>query len=151
MKLIISLLIPILLGSIAGSFTAQAVPEWYDTLQKPSFNPPNWIFGPVWTTLYILMGITCHMIWRRAPSPERNRALLIYAIQLALNFAWSFLFFYFHLLGIALIEIVMLWIAIAAMLIHFYRLQPLAAYLNVPYFLWVTFATALNAGYFFLN
>lgn len=151
LKLIISLIIPMLLGSIAGLFTAQAVPEWYETLQQPSFNPPNWIFGPVWTTLYILMGISCYMIWRRTPSPERNLALLIYAVQLALNFAWSFLFFYFHLIDIALLEIVLLWLAIGVMLKHFYRLQPLAAYLNIPYFLWVSFATALNAAYFFLN
>ena len=150
-KLIISILIPLALGAIAGRFTAQAVPDWFASLNRPSFSPPNWIFGPVWTILYILLGISLYLIWKQIPSKERNNALLIFSIQMFLNFIWSFVFFYFNQIGLALIVIVGLWISIVFMLIRFYKLKPLAAYLNIPYLLWVTFASVLNAGYFILN
>jgi tryptophan-rich sensory protein len=150
-KLIISILIPLALGAIAGRFTAQAVPDWFASLNRPSFSPPNWIFGPVWTVLYILLGISLYLIWKQIPSKERNNALLIFSIQMFLNFIWSFVFFYFNQIGLALIVIVGLWISIVFMLISFYKLKPSAAYLNLPYLLWVTFASVLNAGYFILN
>ncbi len=89
-------------------------PTWYETLNKPSFNPPNWVFGPVWTTLYFLMGISLFLIWKQLPGRERNRAILVFMIQLFLNFCWSFLFFYFHQLGLALVEILLLWLSIFA-------------------------------------
>ena len=150
-KLIISIILPLSIGAIAGIFTARAIPEWYATLNQPSFNPPNWIFGPVWTTLYLVMGISFFLIWKLESGKERNQAIVIFLVQLLLNFGWSFCFFYFKMIGLALIEILLLWSAIGLMLTRFYKLRPLAAYLNIPYLLWVTFATVLNAAYFFLN
>lgn len=150
-KLFISIILPLSIGAIAGMFTARAIPEWYATLNQPSFNPPNWVFGPVWTTLYLIMGISFFLIWKLEAGKERNQAIVIFLLQLLLNFGWSFFFFYFKMIGIALIEIVLLWSIIVLMLLRFYKLKPLAAYLNIPYLLWVTFATALNAAYFFLN
>lgn len=150
-KLVVSILIPLALGAIAGRFTAQAVPEWYVSLDKPSFNPPNWIFGPVWTLLYILLGISLYIIWKQTPGKERNNALRIFSLQMFLNFIWSFVFFYFNQIGLALIVIIGLWFSIAFMLKRFYKIKPLAAYLNLPYLLWVTFASVLNAGYYIIN
>lgn len=150
-KLLISILLPLSIGAIAGIFTAQAVTEWYATLNRPSFNPPNYLFGPVWTTLYILMGFSLFLIWKSEASKKRNRAIIIFALQLFLNFWWSFIFFYFHLLGLALVEIGVLWINIFIMLWLFYKIKPLAAYINIPYLLWVSFATVLNAAYYLLN
>ena len=150
-KLIISILLTLSVGAIAGMFTSQAVPTWYATLNRPSFNPPNWVFGPVWTSLYILLGISFFLIWKENPSKKRNLAIKVFSIQMLLNFAWSFIFFYFNLIGAALIEIILLWISIALMIYLFYKIKPFAAYLNIPYLLWVSFATILNAGYYFLN
>ncbi len=150
-KLFVSLLLPLGIGAIAGIFTAKDIPEWYATLHQPTFNPPNWVFGPVWTTLYILLGISFFMVWKLEANKERNRAILIFIAQLLLNFAWSFFFFYFKRIGVALIDIVALWLMIVVMLVHFHRLKPLAMYINIPYLLWVAFATALNVAYFWLN
>lgn len=150
-KLIVSIILPLGLGAIAGIFTAQSVPEWYDTLYRPSFSPPNWIFGPVWTFLYILIGFSLFLIWKQEPSKERNIAILIFMIQLLLNFGWSFIFFYFNMIGLAFIEIILLWISIVIMLVLFHKIKPLASYVNIPYLLWVTFAAVLNGSYFFLN
>ncbi len=151
LKLLASLALPLGIGAIAGLFTADAVPEWYETLNKPSFNPPNWLFGPVWTSLYLLLGISLFLIWKQSESKERNIAILVFLLQLALNFAWSFIFFYFNMIGLALIEIILLWISIIITLIMFYKIKPLAAYINLPYLMWVTFATILNASYYLLN
>ncbi len=151
LKLMASLTLPLGIGAIAGLFTADAIPDWYATLNRPSFNPPNWLFGPVWTALYLIMGFSLFLIWKQNPNKERNRAMLVFLIQLALNFCWSFIFFYFHLIGFALIEIVLLWTSIVFMLVLFYKIKPVAAYINIPYLVWVTFATVLNASYFFLN
>jgi tryptophan-rich sensory protein len=150
-KLAISLLLPLAIGAVAGMFTSQAVPTWYASLNRPSFSPPNWVFGPVWTLLYILLGISFFLIWIEKVSKERNLAIKVFSVQMLLNFAWSFLFFYFNLIGVALLEIILLWISIAAMIYLFLKIKPLAAYLNIPYLLWVSFATILNAGYYFLN
>ena len=150
-KLIASLLLPLTVGGIAGMFTSEAIPGWYATLNQPSFNPPNWVFGPVWTTLYILMGISLFIIWKLPASKERNKAIAVFGVQLFLNFCWSFFFFHFKMIGLALIDIVALWIMIVMMLVYFYRLKPLAAFINIPYLLWVSFATALNTAYFLLN
>jgi benzodiazapine receptor len=150
-KLIVSLILPLALGTIAGIFTAQSVPEWYATLNRPSFNPPNWIFGPVWTTLYIIMGISLFLIWRQDMRKERNLAILVFMLQLLFNFGWSFIFFHFKMIGFALIELILLWISIVIMLVLFYKIKPIASYINIPYLLWVTFATVLNGSYYFLN
>jgi tryptophan-rich sensory protein len=150
-KLLASLALPLGIGAVAGIFTSEAVPEWYATLNRPSFSPQNWLFGPVWTTLYILMGFSFFLIWKQDASIHRKRAIIVFLLQLVLNFAWSFIFFYFNKIGLALIEIVVLWISIILMLIVFFKLKPMAAYLNIPYLLWVTFASILNTGYYFLN
>jgi tryptophan-rich sensory protein len=150
-KLIASILLPLGIGGIAGIFTSEAIPGWYATLHQPSFNPPNWVFGPVWTTLYIIMGISLFLIWKLPASKQRNQAILIFMVQLLFNFCWSFFFFYFKMIGLALIDISVLWIMIIFMLVRFYVIKPVAAYINIPYLLWVTFATALNMAYFFLN
>ncbi len=150
-KLIISILLPLSVGAIAGMFTSQAVPTWYASLNRPFFSPPNWVFGPVWTTLYILLGISFFLIWKEEASKERDLAIKVFLVQMLLNFAWSFLFFYFNLIGAALIEIILLWMSIALMIYLFYKIKPVAAYMNIPYLLWVSFATILNAGYYFLN
>lgn len=150
-KLIASLALPLGLGVIAGLFTAEAIPGWYETLKRPSFNPPNWLFGPVWTTLYILMGISLFLIWKQSPGKERNVAIFVFLIQQVLNFGWSFIFFYFNRIGFALVEIILLWISIIIMLVLFYKIKPLAAYINIPYLMWVTFAAILNASYYLLN
>ena len=150
-KLSVSLLLPLSVGAVAGIFTSQSVSTWYARLNHPSFNPPNWVFSPVWTLLYILLGISLYLIWKENSSKYRDLALKVFSIQMLLNFLWSFIFFYFNYIGIALIEIIFLWISIASMIYLFYVTKPIAAYLNIPYLLWVSFATILNAGYYFLN
>ncbi len=150
-KLLAALLLPPGVGAIAGLFTAKAIPEWYATLNQPSFNPPNWVFGPVWITLYIIMGISLFMVWKLEAGKQRDQAILVFMVQLLLNFCWSFFFFYFKMIGVALADIVVLWLMIVVMQVRFYKLKPVAAYINIPYLLWVTFATALNATYFLLN
>jgi tryptophan-rich sensory protein len=97
------------------------------------------------------LGISFFLIWKEEASKERGLAIKVFSIQMLLNFAWSFLFFYFNLIGVALIEIILLWISIALMIYLFYKIKPFAAYLNIPYLLWVSFAAILNAGYYFLN
>lgn len=141
----------LLIGFSSGIATASGMNGWYDTLHKPFFNPPSWVFGPAWTVLYILMGIGLYLILQTPKSKVRITALSIFGVQLFLNFAWSFLFFYFHRPGIALIEILTLWAFILFMILQFHKLSPIAAYLQTPYLLWVSFATILNASLWYLN
>jgi benzodiazapine receptor len=151
LKFLVSILPPLALGAVAGFVTAKAIPTWYVTLNRPAISPPNWLFGPVWSTLYLLMGVSLFMILRQRDSRERTVAIRIYIIQLLLNFLWSFLFFYFKNIGLALIEIIVLWVCILSMIMVFKRIKPLSAYLNLPYLCWVTFAVVLNAAYYMLN
>ncbi|HPS83733.1 MAG TPA: tryptophan-rich sensory protein, partial [Bacteroidales bacterium] len=139
-KFLTSLFVPLALGYIAGQYTSEAIPGWFESLNKPSFNPPGWIFGPVWTLLYILMGLSFFHIWIKPRIKERTVAKIIYIVQLLLNFAWSFLFFYYHDIALALIDIIVLDIVVVIMLLKFYQLKPTAAYLNIPYLLWILFA-----------
>lgn len=150
-KLLVSLAIPLAIGFLGNLFTSSSVDTWYITLRSPSFAPPNWLFGPVWTTLYILMGISLYLIWRQPAGKSRYNALSIFAIQLFLNLLWSFLFFYMQSPGAALIDITALWIAIVIMLSRFFKIKSIAAWLNIPYLLWVTFALILNFAFFLLN
>jgi tryptophan-rich sensory protein len=150
-KLIVSLALPLVIGAIAGIYTSTGTSGWLDTINSPSFRPPDWLFGPVWTLLYLLMGFSLFLIWKQKVSKQRNLAITIFFVQLALNFFWSFIFFYFFMIGIAFIEIILLWISIVTMIALFYKIKPMAAYVNIPYLLWVTFATILNGAYFFLN
>lgn len=150
-KLIVSVALPLSVGAVAGIITAQSIEGWYNTLSKPSFNPPNWIFGPVWTTLYILMGISFFLVWKQKESASRSQAITVFLLQLLCNFAWSLIFFYFKMIGLAFVEIILLWISIVFMLFLFYKIKPVSAWINIPYLLWVSFATVLNASLYFLN
>lgn len=148
-----------LLGFLAASFavsalgglaTASSITTWYPTLAKPSFNPPNWLFGPVWTMLYITVAVAGWRVWRRAGFTD-NRAYAAFGAQLALNLLWPALFFGLQRLGLALAGLVLLWISIAVTLLMFWRHDRIAALLFAPYLAWVTFAGALNAAIWWLN
>ncbi|MCZ8286365.1 MAG: tryptophan-rich sensory protein, partial [Bacteroidia bacterium] len=117
LKLILCIALTLSVGAIGGIATASGVNGWYRTLDKPVFNPPNYLFGPVWTVLYILMGISLYMILQSTHHVLRTRAISVFCIQLALNFGWSFLFFKFHLVGLAFLEIIAMWLAIIAMIL----------------------------------
>ncbi|MCA8936575.1 MAG: tryptophan-rich sensory protein [Planctomycetes bacterium] len=132
--------------SLTGVFFGPG--DWYRQLEKPFFNPPNWIFGPVWTTLYLLMGISAWLVWRRGSS---GWALKLFIVQLALNALWTPVFFGLHALGAALIVIVAMWLAILATIIAFWKLSRPGAAMLIPYLLWVSFATLLNASLWWLN
>jgi tryptophan-rich sensory protein len=151
-KLIIAILIPLIIGAVSGFFTSEAVTGWYAAIQKPSFNPPNGIFAPVWTTLYIMMGIALYLVWKQ----ERNtkiwrQALFLFGLQLFLNFCWSLIFFKLEQPGWALVEMVCLWISILLTIIWFSKLSKVSAWLLVPYICWVSFAALLNYEIWRLN
>jgi len=151
-KLIASIVICQAVGIAGSLFTVTGEGSWYSSLVQPSFNPPNWVFGPVWTALYLLMGISLYIIWKGGLSNGREkRAVLFFGVQLGLNFLWSLLFFGIQSPIAALFGIIFLWIAIFLTIACFYRIQRTAAYLMIPYLLWVTFAAALNLGYVLLN
>jgi translocator protein len=136
-------------GFGAGMVTAPNIAGWYSTLAKPSFNPPNWVFAPVWTTLYVLIAIAAWRVWR--VTGLTSRAMLYWFVQLALNFAWSFIFFGAHQTGLALIEIAVLWLAILMTMAAFFRIDRTAGLLFVPYLAWVSFAGFLNFSIWQLN
>src|ERR1044072_5062355 len=136
------------LGALA---TTPEIPTWSATLRKPAWNPPNWLFGPVWTALYAAMAIAAWIVWRRTGWGGSNGALWLFVIQLALNLAWSFIFFRFHSPRWAFVEIVALWIAIAATLARFAGISGVSAMLLAPYLAWVTYAAALNFAIWRLN
>jgi translocator protein len=140
-----------LVASVSSTFSIPAIPHWYAALNKPSFNPPNSVFGPVWTLLYALMGIAAWLVSREPASPLRSSALRIFWLQLFLNFAWSWIFFRQHQVAGALLEIVLLWLAIVAATALFSRVSRLAAWLMLPYLAWVAFATILNYEIWRLN
>ena len=147
-KLIIAILICQAAGGIGSIFTMPAIGAWYATLHKPFFNPPNWIFGPVWTLLFLLMGFALYLVWQKK---DNKKALIIFGIQLILNIAWSFCFFYVQNPLAGLIEILVLWIFILLTIIYFYKISKSAAYLLIPYILWVSFAAVLNYFLYILN
>jgi translocator protein len=125
--------------------------EWYASLNKPSWNPPNWIFGPVWTALYFMMAISVWLVWKRGGFAVQGKPLALFLVQLALNAAWTPLFFGLQWPGVAFAEIVLLWLSIAATLAAFYRVNQVAAWLLVPYLIWVSFAAVLNFTLWRLN
>ena len=149
--LIVCILIPLGLGAWAGIVTSSNIASWYNTLHKPSFNPPNWLFAPVWTSLYILMGISFYLIWTDKKAKDKKTAISVSIIQLLLNTLWSFLFFHFHNIFFALADILILWGFILSMIISYFSINKTAAILQIPYLAWVTFATLLNATYLYLN
>jgi len=130
-------------------FTTPSIGNWYATLNKPSFNPPNYLFGPVWTLLFTLMAISAYLVWKKRRRVTTE--LKLYATQLGLNFLWSYLFFGLHRPELALFEIILLWIFIALTITGFYKVDKLAAYLLIPYILWVSFAAFLNYSIVTLN
>ena len=127
------------------------VDAWYASIAKPAWNPPNWIFGPVWTTLYVLIGVSAWRVWRTGAFRRDRAALALFLVQWGFNFAWSGFFFGLRSPGLALVEIACLWLMIAALIVRFWRHDRTAAVLLVPYLLWVSFATALNFALWRLN
>jgi benzodiazapine receptor len=150
-KLILCIALTLSIGAISGIATASGINNWYVTLNKPLFNPPNYLFGPVWALLYVLMGISFYLILQSKNPILKKRAIIIFFIQLFLNFCWSFLFFKFQLVGVALFEIISIWVSIIIMIVVFYKISRVASYLQIPYLLWVSFASVLNASIWMLN
>jgi translocator protein len=140
-----------LVAGVSSIFSVAAIPGWYAALNKPSFNPPNGIFGPVWTLLYALMAIAAWLVWKQPAGALRSSALRIFWLQLFLNFSWSWIFFHEHRLGASLLEIFVLWLAIVAATVLFLRVARLAAWLMLPYVAWVAFAALLNFAIWRLN
>ncbi len=146
-----------LIGWLCVTFLAPAAgawmtsPAWYAALVKPAWSPPAWLFGPVWTLLYVLMAVAAWLVWREGGWLRQRRALTLYLVQLVLNAAWTPIFFGLRQPGWALVEIIALWIAILATLLAFKRVRPLAAWLLAPYLAWVSFATVLNFTLWRLN
>lgn len=148
-RLLLFLLISFAAGGIGSLFTAPAVVSggWYSTLMKPPWTPPNWLFAPVWSTLYLLMGIAGWLVWRKAGGLRTAAApMTLFALQLVLNTAWSIIFFGLHQLGLAVLDSALLWFFILLTLISFWQVLPLAGALLLPYLLWVSYATALTVA-----
>jgi translocator protein len=125
--------------------------EWYASLQKPSWTPPNWIFGPVWTALYTIMGVAAWVVWKRGGFARQGKALSLFLVQLLFNALWSPLFFGMHSPGLAMADLLLLWLVLAATLAAFWKARPVAGALLVPYLAWVSFAGALNFALWRLN
>lgn len=152
LKLTIFIIICELVGLISTPFTINSVQTWYQYLNKPFFSPPNWVFGPVWTLLYLLMGVSAYLIWRKGLKKKNIKPALIYfSVQLFFNFLWSIIFFGLHSPFVALIDIVLLLVTIFITILKFYNISKPAAYLLIPYILWVSFATLLNLSIILLN
>ncbi len=151
-SLIVCIGICLAVGGLAGYATQSSVTTWFTTLNKPFFNPPSWLFGPVWTLLYALMGVALWFVWSAPEThPQRKNGLIIFAIQLALNFLWSFLFFGMRNPLFALIDICFMLITITLTIIIFRKINPKTTFLLAPYLAWVSFATLLNASIWWLN
>lgn len=151
-KFVVSIVITLAIGFTGSLFTRPQIDGWFQEIQKPSWNPPNAVFGPVWTALYILMGIALFLVWKSKTRIENKRpAMILFFIQLILNFCWSLIFFDQHMIGLALVDIVILWVFILLTIFAFARVDRLAAWLLVPYISWVSFASILNYTIWRLN
>ena len=152
-RIAIVVIICLSVGYLSGMVTREAITTWYPTLVKPSFNPPNWIFAPVWTSLYVMMGIAAGLVWNQIASNEVavTKALQFFGIQLVLNVLWSYLFFGMHNLMLATIEVVLLWLLIFENYSQFAKINKTASYLLLPYLAWVSFASVLTASIWWLN
>ena len=151
-KLVISILIPLIVGFTSALATLGSISTFFDVLNKPAWTPPAWAFGPIWTILYILMGIALFLVWRKGfERRDVKIAIGVFALQLILNFFWTIIFFGLRSLSGGLIEIVFLWIAILVNIILFYRISKAAGVLLIPYIVWVTIASYLNYTVFILN
>lgn len=152
LKLVIAIAVSQAAGLIGALFTSSAIPTWYTTLAKPELAPPNWIFGPVWTTLFVLMGVAAFLVWKRGLERSDVRsALIVFGVHLILNTLWSIIFFGLQNPAAAFIEIVLLWLSIVATMILFSRVSRVAVWLLVPYLAWVSFASYLNYMIWMLN
>ncbi|MGB9698142.1 MAG: TspO/MBR family protein [Thermodesulfobacteriota bacterium] len=151
-KLALSIMVCQLAGVAGSFFTTPAIPNWYQTLAKPFFTPPNWLFAPVWISLYFLMGISLFLVWKRKASDTRaNCALVIFFVQLIMNALWSFSFFGLRSPLMGFINIVFLWLAILWTIQKFLKISYLGGLLMLPYFIWVSLATVLNFSILILN
>jgi tryptophan-rich sensory protein len=151
LKLVGSVLLCQLAGFLGSLFTMPAIPTWYATLRKPSFTPPNWVFSPVWISLFILMGLSLFFVWRRTDHQKLKVAFIFFFVQFILNILWSILFFWFRSPLLGLVDIVLLWIAILLTIQHFWKVSKFAGVLLLPYLVWVSFATLLNFSLWILN
>lgn len=149
--LLIFLALCLVVSGIGGAITATSVGTWYQALEKPTFNPPDWVFAPVWTTLYVMMAIAGWRAWRRLGFEAGRKSLTMFAVQLGLNLIWSILFFGLQRIDLALVEIIILLVTIVANTVMFWRVDRLAGALFLPYVLWVAYATVLNASLWWLN
>ncbi|MBI2547022.1 MAG: tryptophan-rich sensory protein [Candidatus Aenigmarchaeota archaeon] len=151
-KLVATIAVCLLIGALGSVFTAPSIGTWYASINKPSFNPPNWIFGPVWIMLFLLMGVSAYLVWEKCLQQKKAvNALYVFGAQLALNFLWSVLFFGLHKPLYALIEISALWAAIAMTIMEFRKYSRTASMMLLPYLAWVTFAAVLNYAIVVLN
>lgn len=148
-ELIISVLISLGIGALAGALTSNSM-ELYSKLEKPALSPPSWIFPVVWTTLFILMGISAYLIYV-SDAEGKDDAIKVYALSLLLNFSWSIVFFRLDAYLLAFLVLIALWVTILIMIKRFYKINPVAAYLQIPYLIWVTFAGYLNLAIYLLN
>lgn len=149
-KLVLSFLFVFLAAAFGSIFTSPAIGTWYATLVKPVFAPPNWVFGPVWTTLYILMAISLYLVWKKGYKKNKD-AITAFGIQLIMNASWSFAFFGLRSPLLGMINIIVLWFAITTTMIKFRRISKNAFYLLVPYVTWVSIALILNCSILILN
>lgn len=149
--LIFSILLPQLVGTVGALFTFPSIASWYMYLEKPSFTPPDWLFGPVWSTLYVLMGISLFLVVRHKMADKSVRAVQIFFLQLFLNLLWSIVFFGSHSIGGGLIVIIAMWALIVITILKFAKISNYSALLLLPYLAWVTFATYLNFAIFMFN
>ena len=153
LKIIYCVAICLAVGYLSSIVTQSSIKTWYPTIEKPSFNPPNWVFAPVWTMLFIMMGIAAGMVWNKLESNKElvKKGLLFFTVQLLLNALWSYLFFGLNNILLALIEIVLLWLIIYETYHIFKQIDKRASYLLIPYLAWVGFATILTGSIFWLN
>ena len=151
-KLVCSVSLCLLTGLLGSFVTIDSVTTWYADLSRPSFAPPDWTFGVVWPILYVMMGISAFLIWESDKNKRQVKvALVVFVLQLVLNGIWTPIFFGLHIIALALVEIVLLWIAILLTIIAFWRISKAAAFLLFPYILWISFAVVLNAAFWYLN
>lgn len=153
LRIIYCVAICLVVGYLSSITTQSSINTWYPTLIKPIFNPPNWLFAPVWTLLFIMMGIAAGMIWNHLESQRElvKKALLFFTVQLLLNALWSYLFFGLNNVLLALIEVILLWLVIYETFHIFKKIDKKAAYLFIPYLIWVAFAAVLNGSIYYLN
>ena len=150
-RLLLSVAITLIAGISGSFFTGPAVNTWYLVINKPSWNPPSWLFAPVWTSLFVMMGVALYLVWSTKMSQKVRQAIQIFAIQLILNVLWSVFFFGMGNFWLAFGEIIVLWLAIALTMVDFYKVNKTAGWLLLPYIMWVSFASYLNFTIAFLN